>query len=1021
MLRRTVSPVAWLNLLLVAALAAATGAVATGAAAAPRGVVIEDFETETIDLTSYQDQDLDPDGWALVGESYAGAQALRLDGNTWKQQILAIPAAVCDTTVWQVAVRADRVGEIQALGIGDANNVLFYTFWGTQLMPDTNWWTVYQGAFSRNAWHVFLLPIGAAWRATFGAAPTAITRLVYVNDADSGVPGITFFDDIRDVTLDLPHAPRCRILSSVRQVRKAARGLLSVDVQFQAKVFDPDSDTFTFAWDFGDGTTSDLADPLHTFLVQADHPWSVGLVVVDPDGLQGSDLCRISVDPGPSDLPLTVNFVGDVFTGRGYETNGGIIDTYGVEALFEPTLGIFGAAADVNVANLEVCYTSRGTPHPTKSVVFRSRPENIVGLTFAGIDVVTLGNNHIIDYGEIGMLDTIDGLETLGIAYCGAGVNEYFALLPVYYSAKGLRLGFAGLCNRTGRQWNYQPFLDAGYNKPGFAYLLPDNLQRAIDGCREQSDIVIVQTHSGDEYQSAPPPAGGAPAAVLSAPPPVEATTPQPGDPEFHFRNEPSPGDRALRRLGLDLGADVVINHHPHVLQGFEVYDGRLIAHSLGNFVFDLYYPETMPTMVLTLTIDATGITGYTFTPAWIDHWIPRPATGTLARHIVERLADYSRPMGALVIGEPDGVRGRVLLSRAAVDSTVLFRTVDLALESRDGYTVSAPCPVGAEGFFSGVKAVTGGGGGWQVRWGRDLLWLGGFEDEGANLWDVNSADEWLDDDVFLAGARSLGLRRTWSDGTQTGTDLEKHLPCNPLYEHSAVGWLCGENVPQARIMVRFYSSRMSETPLTSTDVDAPVTGDLGWTRQWRDLVTPPSGIFFELRCGAEPPATGVGRAWFDELAMIEWEPWQSADASIDVPAPGNLRFVQIRRAGDGPAQITLTWRETSYGKNVTAAPEVPSARRVAKLACYPNPCNPRTTVQLDLLPGGTRECELGLYDVRGRRVALLFRGPLAGAGPHGFTWDGCDDAGRAMASGVYLARARVDARSLVSKVVLVR
>ena len=75
----------------------------------------------------------------------------------------------------------------------------------------------------------------------------------------------------------------------------------------------------------------------------------------------------------PSELPLTVNFVGDVFTGRGYENNGGIIDTYGVEALFDPTLGIFGEAADVNVANLEVSYTDRGTPHPTKSVVFRSR------------------------------------------------------------------------------------------------------------------------------------------------------------------------------------------------------------------------------------------------------------------------------------------------------------------------------------------------------------------------------------------------------------------------------------------------------------------------------------------------------------------------------------------------------------------------------------------------------------------------------------------------------------------------
>ncbi len=987
--------------------------------AADRGTVIEDFEGPTIVLNSYLDEDLDPDAWALVGQAHAGQQALRLHGNTWKQQQLTIPAAVNDTTVWQIAVRADRVGEVQAIGVGDEDRVLFFTFWGTQLMGATNWWTVYQGAFGRDAWHVFLLPIGAAWTSTFGAAPDAITRLVYVNDADSGQPGITLFDDLRDVTEDLPHAPRCRILSSVRQVRKAAAGLLAVEVQFLAKVFDPDSDTFTYLWDFGDGTTSDLADPLHTFLVQAAHPWSVGLLVTDPDGLVGGDLGRVKVEVGPGELPLTVNVVGDVFTGRGYESPGGIIDTHGIEALFAPTLGIFGEAADVNVANLEVAYTSRGTPHPTKSVVFRSRPENIVGLAYAGIDVVTIGNNHIIDYGEVGMLDTIEGLQGLGIAYCGAGVNEYFALLPAYHGAKGLRLGFLGLCNRTGRQWNYQPFLDAGYSKPGFAYLKEDNLQRAIDGCRDHADVVIVMTHSGDEYQTAPPPGLGRPAGDPVAPIAIEQALPQPGDPDFHFRNEPTLGERALRRLGLDLGADVVINHHPHVLQGFEVHDGKLIAHSLGNFVFDLYYPETMPTIVMTLTIDASGIVGYTFTPAWIDHWIPRPATGTLARHIVERLADYSRPMGALVHPEPDGVVGRILLSRAAADSTVVAHSATLDLEDREGFVISAPLPITADGFLSGVETI---GEGWQVRWGRDILWLGGFEDEGANLWDVNSADEWLDEDVFLAGARSLGLRRAFSDGVQTGTDLERHLPCDPTREHSAIGWLRGENTPRARIMVRFYASRMTETPISSTNLADPVTGDVGWVRQWRDLQTPPSGIFFELRCGAEPPSSGVGRAWFDELAMIAWEPWQAADAPVDVPAPGNLRFLQVRRAGPGPDQVTVAWRQTSYGAVTTAAPQPPAVRPLARLACFPNPCNPRTTVQLDLPPGGSGACEVAVFDVRGRRVALLHQGPLAGAGPHGFSWDGCDDRGRPLASGVYLARVRLGQDdALVSKVVLVR
>lgn len=997
-------------------LAALTIALVCCSLPALAAVIIEDFEGPAPDLTSYADQDAQPNSWQITSDAFAGNGALRLDGNTWKLQTLDAPVAVTDTTLWSVAVRADRIGEMQAIGIGDGDNVLFYTFWGRDLPEDTNWWTVYQGAYDRNEWRVFLLPIAEDWQTTFGAPLTAATELVYVNDADGGDRGETLFDQIQDVTLDQPHAPRCRILASVQRATKTADGLLDVDVQFQAKVQDPDSDTFTYRWDFGDGTTSVLADPFHSFTVPADHPWTVGVMVADPDGLACADTCRVAVDAGPDQWPLTVNFVGDVFTGRGYENNGGLIDTYGVDALFEPTLPIFGDAADVSVANLEVSYTDRGTPHPTKSVVFRSEPQNITGIQYAGVDLVTLGNNHIIDYGEIGMLDTMDGLDQLGIPYCGAGTTEYFALLPAYYGAKGVRLGFVGLCNRTGRQWNYQPFLDAGASKPGFAYLLPDNLQKAIDGCREHSDVVIVQTHSGDEYQTAPPPDGRG----VDIERFLSASEIGPDDPHFVFRNEPTPGERELRRMGLDMGADVLINHHPHVLQGFESYDGKLIAHCLGNFVFDLYYPETMPTMVLTLEIDESGIIGQTFTPAWINHWIPRPAVGTLGRHITERLADYSRPMNAVVVPLADAPGGRIFLSRAEVDSTISTHQQPLDLEVRDGYVVSAPVPVGGDAFLSGIDPLLGDGSGWEVRWGRDILWLGGFESEGADLWQANTDDEWYDEDVKLAGERSLGLRRRWDSGDQTGTDLEKHLPCDPRREHTALAWVSGQNAPTAKVMTRFYNSRYTETPLSSTDTAEPVTGDLGWTRQWRDLETPENATYFELRCGAWPPETGEGTAWFDELAMIEWEDWQPAGA-LTVPAPNNHRYVQVRRVGDQAQPATLAWREVRYGDIALASPQEIPAPTAATLRCYPNPCNPRTTVRLDLPARGAADCRVELFDVRGRRVALLHDGPLTGAGPHAFSWDGRDDRGRELSSGVYLARARADGRNVSGKVVLVR
>ena len=1008
----------WIAICLLGLLTIGAGTVAR---AGSRGVVIEDFEAGAPALTGYPDQDQDPDDWQLTtSDPYGGDGAsLRLFGNTWKTQSIA-PMAVADSTVWQVAVQCATRGEMQALGISDGQNELFYTFFGRELPEATNWYTVYQGAYPQGQWHLYLLPIGRDWLVNFGYLPDLET-LIYVNDSDAGTTGVTLFDAIADVTDDLPRAPTARILYTVEKQRRVTDKLFRLTVQFHGEVFDPDSESHVWAWDFGDSTTAAEQHPVHEFLVHADHPYTVGLQVTDPDGLAAGDTCQVAVAAGEDEGPLTVDFVGDIFTGRGYESYGGIIDTYGIEALFTPTLDIFGRAADVNVANLEVSYTDRGTPHPTKSVVFRSEPQNITGIAYAGVDVVTLGNNHIIDYGEIGMLDTIDGLEQLGIRYCGAGSSEYMALLPAFWTEKGVRLGFLGLCNRTGRQWNYQPFLDAGYDKPGFAHLLPHTLASAIAYTRPLADIVIVQTHSGDEYETAPPDDRS-----LAAPPPVEAAALKAGDPDFKFRNEPTPGERELRRLAIDEGADVLINHHPHVLQGFESYHGKLIAHSLGNFVFDLYYTETMPTLVLTLEITKTGIVGYRFTPAWINHWIPEPATGNLGREIVGRITEYSRPMNAIVVPIAGSDEARIHLSRAELDSTVSDATETVPLYADGGAAVSAPLALRGKGNLSAVGPVTGDGSGWEVRWGRELLWLGGFEDEGADLWEVNTEDEMLVDDIAHGGSRSLRLRRLSSASGQTGTDLEKLLPCDPTKEHSAVAWLRAENASQARVMVRFYDNRYASYPLSDTDLDPRFDGTTDWVRQWCDLVTPAGADYFDMRCGHEPPAAGTGYSWYDDLALIEWDAWQPAGQDLKVPSPNNCRFLQIRSTDAAATTATVTYAETAYGPvSVSPATDDVPAPAGSGLRCFPNPFNPRMTVEVDLAAlgatGAADEVTVEVFDLRGRRVRTLLRGPLTGGLRHGLTWDGRDDDGHGLASGVYLVRVRSGERSACRKVALVR
>ncbi|MDP7021765.1 MAG: CapA family protein [Candidatus Krumholzibacteria bacterium] len=972
--------------------------------------VIEDFESGSVILESYPGQDQAPSSWELTTlNTWDNSDyALRIFGNSWKQQMIP-PFSLQDSMTLQLAVYVEGIGEMQAIGIGDGSRELLYTVSGDQLPQASKWWTVYQGAFSPYEWKTYLLPVGEDWRATWGEGGATIDRLFYINDDDAGPSGATVFDAILDVSADLPVAPVAEIQRLIRHSQRVSPNRVRLGIQFLGLVSDPDSESHDFAWDFGDGTFSSEQNPWHEFTVEAGHPYTVTLEVFDPEGLSGVDSCKVAVDSGEGDLPLTVNFVGDIMTGRSYESPGGIIDTHGIEALFAPTMPIFGDAADLSVCNLEVSYTDQGSPHPTKSVVFRSRPENIEGVVYAGVDLANLGNNHIIDYGEAGMLQTQALLDSVGIPWVGAGTDDYFALRPKILGRKGLSLAFLSMCNRDGRLWNYQPFLDAGRSKPGFGSLIPKNLEKALEESRPVADLSILQLHSGSEYETAPPDRAG----HFHGKPPIEVSVIHEDDEPFHFRVEPSEGDRALRRMAIDMGADAVINHHPHVLQGFESYQGKLIAHSLGNFIFDLYYPETMPTMVLTMEIAAEGIVGYRFTPSWIDDWIPQPVTGNLAREIRDRLADYSRDMGVLVSPLPGSVEGRIHLNPDEVNSTVFPATVTTTLQEQGTYYQSPPLELPGEGCLSRLVSVEGLSQ-WEVSWGREILWHGGFEEEGASFWDDNTADEWLDDTESWKGQRSLALRRESGAGSSVGTDLEKHLPCDPEKRHSARGFLKAQNADGAKMMFRFYEGRYSSSPLSSTDLALPLSGDSDWQEQFRELATPVNASYFEMRCHLEEATSGIARAWFDELACIEWEPWQPGPLALEIPAPNNYRYLQIRSSSAPSGSVVLHFEETLFGSPFTSSlpPELPA--RATLLAPWPNPFNPQTRLRLKIPEGGGR-VDLSIHDVRGRRILDLHQGTLEG-GSHDFLWTGRDKSGRRLPSGIYLARLKTESGDLQSR-----
>ena len=994
-----------------------------------RRVVLADFEGGTLTLTSYDGEDQDPYDWEIQSDNtYNDTQyALRIWGNSWKELALS-SYPVTEATVLQAALYVERPGELQAVGFGDASgNVLFYCVAGTQLLLSDRWNVVYQGAFPDSEWHAYRFAVGRDWKDTWGYLPN-LTSIVFVNDRDQSPRGATVFDEIYDVTEDLPIAPAVEIQKAVGaslelppDPRGAAAGTrYRVDVQFRSLVYDPDSPSHSYGWDFGDGTGSTDANPSHTFTAEADHSFTVALDVTDDTGLIGRDTTQVVVEPGGSAGLPSINFVGDVFMGRGYDDPGGLIDTHGVEYLWEPTREMLGPAADVTMINAECPYTDRGTPHPTKSVVFRTRPENVAGLLYAGVDIASTGNNHIVDYGLEGLTQTLAVFDSAGLVHAGAGINEYFAQQPCYFTQDGVRLGFVNQCNRTGRDYNEQPFLDAGYDKCGFGYWLEPNIDRALAQAESLADVVIAFPHSGIEYQVAAPPRGGSDASTVGL---VDVEQCPPFVPfdqaaDVRFRIWPGMADRQLRYHAVDLGADAVLSSHPHVLQGFEVYQGVLIAHSLGNFMFDLYYPETMPSIVLRATFDKEGIHSWTYRPVFIDQWIPKPATGRLGREILDRMADYSRALGTWVGVNRETLTGTIFLDPAQAEPVVTASQGTQSLQADDGSYLSLPILLAGNGSLSRIVELQGvSPSGAQVRFGREVLWFGGFEpEEGYHMWKLDSEDEWLDEEVYFAGAHSLVQHRQEGDAAEVTTLLDRHLPAADSLEYGLNGWARTENANGARFALRFYENRYTLTPMTTLNVIEEINGTTDWTWCAKDFATPAGARFFNVRCRLDKAEQGDAYAWFDDLRVVEWLPWQELTLPLDVRYPNNLRFVEIR-VPQSADSVTVLYEETVLSdEGFTGVPDLPRAGAVEVhwAGASPNPFAAGTTFRYRL--SATARVDLTVFDLAGRVVERLAQDAVQRPGWHRVTWEA-----QQAPAGIYFARLRVNGETHAAKLIRVR
>jgi poly-gamma-glutamate synthesis protein (capsule biosynthesis protein) len=280
-----------------------------------------------------------------------------------------------------------------------------------------------------------------------------------------------------------------------------------------------------------------------------------------------------SILPSEGATPIILRFGGDCLLAEHYERAvGDEIDWAFTEFdLFQ--------MADVAMVNLECPITTRGKKFD-KPFNFRMDPKFVSAIKNAGIDIVNIANNHIFDYDNVGVFDTILYLDSLGIHHVGGGRNNDEAHRPVLVHVSGRRIGFLGYY-----EGGEAPAATA--TSPGVARRDIGLITRDVQALRSQDsvDYVVVNLHWGTE----------------------KADTPDTWQVEFAHKI-------------IDAGADAVVGHHPHVLQGIERYKSGVIAYSLGNLIFGGNSRSSYDTGILEIVLRESRV-DYRFIPVRVTDW----------------------------------------------------------------------------------------------------------------------------------------------------------------------------------------------------------------------------------------------------------------------------------------------------------------------------------------------------------------------------------------------------------------
>ncbi|MBK5251393.1 MAG: CapA family protein [Peptostreptococcaceae bacterium] len=310
---------------------------------------------------------------------------------------------------------------------------------------------------------------------------------------------------------------------------------------------------------------------------------------------------------------IVLSATGDIMLGRRV---GRLLDDNGGESAYRGFSTVF-SRSDVLFGNLECSLSEKGQKLLEKGIWLRASPNKAELLKEAGFSILSLANNHILDYGNEALSDTIAFLEEEGIGHVGAGKDIEAARKPEIFKKGDTSIGFLAYNEFSYYFWSYQErrkFV-AEKDVPGTA---PMDLGPIIDDIKKlksRVDLVAVSLHWGIE--------------------------------ESNMETEEQ---RRVAHALIDAGADIIIGHHPHVLQGLEIYRGRPILYSLGNYIFDQNNENNKQGMVAEIEIVRGNLTSLSLHPLYVkDKSEPIVPEGEKLREIMDKISLLSKDMGTVL------------------------------------------------------------------------------------------------------------------------------------------------------------------------------------------------------------------------------------------------------------------------------------------------------------------------------------------------------------------------------------